>query len=620
MHLVDVVPTKVLSRESREFEETREEICGKVRMLECPGLQWESKQSILEEALTDSSIVAFICFVNCTRISELFSGFELEEQQQQQQQMVCPMAHSMFLSASTVVGNQPAIPSCLCRLLLLPLPSRPAIAVSSVNRFQTTKPTSWCLRESEGRGSFCRPPARCQFGSGDDEPETEGITLQEREGAIGGRDRLASAVGLIMGTAVGPGILGLPAATLQAGLLPSSAAIVAAWAYVMASILLVAELSYAVMLEQGEEEVSFTGLAVYTLGRRSGLVVSAVYALLIYALLVACIAGLGSVVACWLPPLPQGLVCCLSPGIVMAMLAFAPFKAMDSLNRALCSLMIVAITSLVGIGISAKREKLMMMMMMMPGSGSSSTSYGTSLTLQAVLSAIPLIALTLAFHVITPLVCKVVGGTPEEARNAILCGGVIPLAMVLVWNAVILALAPPPQLLSSSKILDPIKLLLSTSSLAAPAVQAFAFSALGTTLIGYALSFPKQLMDTADLFMSSVKSVSGTTNQNVFSLEECWWQDKRRMAALAMALGPSVAVAIICPTAFATALNFAGVYANCFLFGVLPPVLAWEYRRRSHHQNKQVKSTRLVPGGDLMLLFLLLIAISLGFRPSGSTT
>jgi hypothetical protein len=32
---------------------------------------------------------------------------------------------------------------------------------------------------------------------------------------------------------------------LQAGLLPSSAAIVAAWAYVMASILLVAELSYA---------------------------------------------------------------------------------------------------------------------------------------------------------------------------------------------------------------------------------------------------------------------------------------------------------------------------------------------------------------------------------------
>jgi hypothetical protein len=27
-----------------------------------------------------------------------------------------------------------------------------------------------------------------------------------------------------------------------------------------------------------------------------------------------------------------------------------------------------------------------------------------------------------------------------------------------------------------------------------------------------------------------------------------------------------------------------------------------------------------VPGGDLMLLFLLLIAISLGFRPSGSTT
>lgn len=56
---------------------------------------------------------------------------------------------------------------------------------------------------------------------------------------------LASAVGLIMGTAVGPGILGLPAATLQAGLIPSSVVIVGVWAYVMASVLLVAELSYA---------------------------------------------------------------------------------------------------------------------------------------------------------------------------------------------------------------------------------------------------------------------------------------------------------------------------------------------------------------------------------------
>jgi amino acid permease len=49
----------------------------------------------------------------------------------------------------------------------------------------------------------------------------------------------------LIGTAVGPGILGLPAATLHAGLIPSSVMIVAVWAYVMASILLVAELSYA---------------------------------------------------------------------------------------------------------------------------------------------------------------------------------------------------------------------------------------------------------------------------------------------------------------------------------------------------------------------------------------
>lgn len=66
---------------------------------------------------------------------------------------------------------------------------------------------------------------------------------------------LWAAVGLVMGTAVGPGILGLPAAALPAGLVPSTVAIVAAWAYVVASVLLVAEATIQVMQETGAKEV-----------------------------------------------------------------------------------------------------------------------------------------------------------------------------------------------------------------------------------------------------------------------------------------------------------------------------------------------------------------------------
>ncbi|KAE8699196.1 putative Pentatricopeptide repeat superfamily protein [Hibiscus syriacus] len=74
------------------------------------------------------------------------------------------------------------------------------------------------------------------------------------------------AVSLIIGTAVGPGISGFPAATIKSGPLPSTIAIVLSWVYVMSSILLVAEVSFAVMEEDRVEEVSFTGLATKALG------------------------------------------------------------------------------------------------------------------------------------------------------------------------------------------------------------------------------------------------------------------------------------------------------------------------------------------------------------------
>jgi amino acid permease len=73
--------------------------------------------------------------------------------------------------------------------------------------------------------------------------------------AVSGPGSMWAAVGLVMGTAVGPGILSLPAAALPAGLLPSTVAIVAAWAYVIASVLLVAEATIQVMQETGAREV-----------------------------------------------------------------------------------------------------------------------------------------------------------------------------------------------------------------------------------------------------------------------------------------------------------------------------------------------------------------------------
>lgn len=219
--------------------------------------------------------------------------------------------------------------------------------------------------------------------------------------------------------------------------------------------------------------------------------------------------------------------------------------------------MLVSITALVVTGVSVGRTSLLKSL------GYASWSPG------AILPAIPVTVLTLGFHVITPFICKIVGDSVYDARKAILIGGAVPLAMVLSWNAVILGLASAG---GNAGFDDPIKLLLSVNPAALPAVRGFAFAALATSLIGYAVSFPKQLADTVELILQRFSQKQGSVHQpNAGS--------SRNGAILTWTvLIIPIFIASFFSAAFSKALDFAGVYANCFLFGILPPVMAWIHR------------------------------------------
>jgi hypothetical protein len=143
--------------------------------------------------------------------------------------------------------------------------------------------------------------------------------------------------------------------------------------------------------------------------------------------------------------------------------------------------------------------------------------------------------------------------------------------------------------------IDPIALLFSLRNSAAPAVQAFAFAALGTTLIGYSLSFPRQLADTAGMLTGRDPTHTGPSPQQgggPLSLEGAQANDvaltteltapgRTRPVALVLTLLPPLLVAATVPAAFASAVQFASIYANCFLFGVIPPFMAWQLRSRA---------------------------------------
>ncbi|KAF6146468.1 hypothetical protein GIB67_037768 [Kingdonia uniflora] len=426
------------------------------------------------------------------------------------------------------------------------------------------------------------------------------------------------AVSLIIGTAVGPGMLGLPSATIKSGPLPSTIAILLSWVYVISSILLVAELSFATMEEDGVGEVSFTGLATKALGGRAGTFIALVYACLSFSLLIACVSGIGSIMMQWFPWMNLILAHAFFPCIVGMVIGFFPFKAIDSVNRLLCVLMLFSITSLVGIGLSMGRTNLLALF--------AYSSWSPS----AILPAIPVTVLTLGFHVITPFICKIVGRSVFDARNAILFGGVVPLVMVLSWNLVVLGLS---KVGIAASLQDPILLLLSVSSSALPAVQGFAFTALATSLIGYTVSFPKQLVDTVELILKEsslisserrsgkIGSVVYSNRDNVGTLGVVSFNGKSGVSQVSsntniytmpLVLGASILIVSFFPAVFSKALDFAGVYANCFLFGVLPPVMALIHRSKKKPSSTSSRAGNLLPGGNIVLFILFGIAVILG--------
>ncbi|PIA48726.1 hypothetical protein AQUCO_01400945v1 [Aquilegia coerulea] len=448
------------------------------------------------------------------------------------------------------------------------------------------------------------------------------------------------AVTLIIGTAVGPGMLGLPYATIKAGPFPSTLSIILSWLYVISSILLIAELSFVSMQQHGLSEVSFTALAINAFGPRIGAFVALIYVFLSFSLIVACVSGIGTIISqlfscssMMMNMMNSIIIHAFFPCLTWTLIVFFPFKVIDSTNRLLCFLMLFSITALVAIGVSVGRSNLL-------------TSFAyASWAPSAILPAIPITVLTLGFHVITPFVCKIVGKNAFDARKAILLGGAIPLIMVLSWNLVVLGLAQS----TTASHQNPISLLLSVNASALPAVQGFAFAALATSLIGYAVSFPKQLLDTLELIwtetglnqrkssllISTSNHSSGSVGFAIFSARNCLGipgqisfsgssYNSRTEApkvqsgvsssstinvfVMAVVLGAPVLIASFFPATFSKALDFAGVYANCFLFGILPPAMAWIHRSK---RAQAADDVNLLPGGNISLLLLFIIAVTL---------
>ena len=398
---------------------------------------------------------------------------------------------------------------------------------------------------------------------------------QGKISAIHAAGSTLGAAALVAGTTVGAGILALPTATAASGFLPSSAALIGAWAYMAMSGLLIAELSLNRMGESGKPGQGLLQLFESNLGPGLGAVGSAAYFFLHYTVMVAYIAQGGTNLDGFLSSIGlesfagiPGSGQLLFAGAGALALYFAESSLVEKVNNVLVLAVLASFLGIVGIGAgSADFSALVNPINQHP---------------EQVVNALPILFLSLVFQNVVPTVVNQLEGDRKKISTAIVGGTAVPLLMFLAWNGVILGnvLAADP---SSLGTVDPIALLQSSGhggGLLGPLVGAFSELALVTSLIGFVYGLLDALTDVAKL------PVEGPSY-------EMW-----KPALFAGVFLPPLALSFN-PGIFYQALEYGGAFGVSTLFLVLPPLMVWN--ARYGEEQVPLATKPMVPFGKIPL-------------------
>ncbi|KAG8079499.1 hypothetical protein GUJ93_ZPchr0007g4202 [Zizania palustris] len=229
---------------------------------------------------------------------------------------------------------------------------------------------------------------------------------------------------------VGAGILAIPAVTQEAGFLASAVTCILCWIYMVVTGLLVAEVNVNTMCELG------SGGA---LGVRTA---SFSYLFIHYALLVAYVARSSEIMtnSLGIPLWESATLFSLAFG---GLCYFGSQRVIGAVNGFLVISILASFTTLVVVAC-----------------GNLQWSSLLEANYAAAPQSIPIIALSFVYQNVVPVLCTNLEGDLSKVRKAIVVGTAIPLALFLIWDAVILGTIP--GLAESGTIIDPLEQLRST--------------------------------------------------------------------------------------------------------------------------------------------------------------
>jgi tyrosine-specific transport protein len=384
------------------------------------------------------------------------------------------------------------------------------------------------------------------------------------------KNKSMGAILMILGTSIGAGMIALPVAAAQQTFLMSVLLLCASWFVMTLGALALLEVN----LWMGPKK-NFISMAGATLGSFGQVVSWFVYLLLLYGLLCAYIAGTSDVVHVVLNVVHINFYHWAEVCIALLLLAYIVFKGIktiDFTNR------ILMLTKLI----------IFILVVLFLGKNVS-LSHWTVGSTTIHLNTFMVMITSFGYSVILPSLVDYIDRDHKRAHRMILFGSLIPLAIYIIWIAVIQGIIPRDQLVSIAQGGRTVAELLQAMQHSGGArwvvtlANVFMSICAFTSFLGVSLSLVDFLADGMKVNKDSSKG----------------W------LVYLLTFLPPVIIVLLAPDIFIKALAYAGIC--CILLQIVLPSLMVLFGR---HVKKYQHEFRL-PGGALLLIAILAAGLAL---------
>ncbi|MBY8158148.1 aromatic amino acid transporter [Vibrio fluvialis] len=362
------------------------------------------------------------------------------------------------------------------------------------------------------------------------------------------QSKLLGSTLIIAGTTIGAGMLALPLASAGIGFSTSLMIMLALWALMAFTALLMVEIH-----QYADKDATLHTLAKQILGNKGKWIATFAMLFLFYALCAAYIAGGGAQFTNRISEFTglevSGPTGTLIFTLIVAAVVTIGTGTVDRVNRLL---------------FAGKMLAMVMVLTFLAPNVSQSYLLSMPLGQGLIVASIPVIFTSFGFHGSIPAIVNYLDGHTPSLRKAIVVGSAIPLVIYVFWQVVTLGVVSQPDLVDNAGLSALIGTLSQTvhQSNLGHVIGIFADLALLTSFLGVSLGLFEFMGDT-------IRKKDGNMNRIVASL---------------VTFTPPLMFALFYPQGFIMALGYAAI-ALAVLAIFLPLVMVARVRRQANNND-----------------------------------